>query len=182
MGEIYPAEYDNLVDAAGGVAGGEQLCLAINDLLRSDDPAAADAAADAWCRWEDRIATLSGSVQRSPRFLDPRIRLGFARVVTHYFGNGAFLPDDAITGSVDGIAHIPTTLVRGRLDIASPLRPIYELSTALPNAHLHILEDAGNGPDQAGAPIIRLSRHECGSIPGLMASDCLAGKGIRYAG
>lgn len=27
-----------------------------------------------------------------------------------------------------------------------------------------------------------LSRHRCGSIPGLMATDCLAGKGIRYAG
>jgi len=30
--------------------------------------------------------------------------------------------------------------------------------------------------------ILWLSRHECGSIPGLMATDCLAGKGIRYAG
>ncbi len=154
MGEVYPAEYDDLLRAAGPVADGDNVCWAINRLLLSSDPDAADAAARAWCSWEDRIATLSGPVQPSQRFADPRFRLAYARLVTHYFGNAAFLTDDAITGRLGRIAHIPATLVRGRLDIASPLRAAHDLASALPNAQLHVIEDALHGPDQAGASVI----------------------------
>jgi hypothetical protein len=68
---------------------------------------------------EDRLSTLSGRVEPSPRTLDPVRRLDIARLVTHYFSNVAFLDDDAIVGRLDRIAHVPAYLLRGRLDIAS---------------------------------------------------------------
>lgn len=51
-------------------------------LLR--DPASAQAAADAWCQWETAI--FGGDIHApGSRYGDPAFRLGFARIVTHYF-------------------------------------------------------------------------------------------------
>ncbi|HET7800109.1 MAG TPA: alpha/beta fold hydrolase, partial [Humibacillus xanthopallidus] len=114
MGQIYPAEFDALLAALAPWADRANVPLAVNRLLLDADPAVADAAARAWCSWEDRLATLSGPVQPSPRYEDARFRLGFSRLVTHYFGHHAFLADDAITGRLHRIAHLPAVLVRGR--------------------------------------------------------------------
>ncbi|GAA2156713.1 alpha/beta fold hydrolase [Humibacillus xanthopallidus] len=154
MGQIYPAEFDALLAALPTWADRANVPLAVNRLLLDADPAVADAAARAWCAWEDRLATLSGPVQPSPRYEDARFRLGFSRLVTHYFGHHAFLADDAIMGRLQGIAHLPAVLVRGRLDIASPLRVAYELAQALPLAELHIVEDALHAPGGDGEQII----------------------------
>jgi proline iminopeptidase len=140
MGQIFPEEFDQLVASLPEGRSTENIPRAFNELLRSDDPDVRDAAAVAWCAWEDRIATLSGPVRTSQRFRDPRTRLGFARLVTHYFGNAAFLPDDAIVGSLERLTSIPAYLLRGRLDIASPLRAAYEIAQRLPLATLDIVE------------------------------------------
>jgi proline iminopeptidase len=55
------------------------------------------------------------------------------------------LPDDGISGRVDLIADIPAVLVRGRLDIASPLGVAWRLVHQLPRATLHVVEDEGHG-------------------------------------
>jgi proline iminopeptidase len=154
MGAVYPAEFDALLASLPAEADRANVPLAVNRLLLDDDPLVADAAARAWCAWEDRIATLSGPVRPSPRYADPRFRLGFARLVTHYFGHHAFLPDDAITGRLDRIAGVPAVLVRGRLDIASPLRVAHELAQALPLAELHVVEDDLHGPGSEGERIL----------------------------
>jgi len=158
MGEIYPEEFDQLVAILP--AGTQNVPGALHSLLRSPDPDVCDMAARAWCAWEDRIATLSGPVSPSVRSLDRGRRLGFARLVTHYFGNYAFQADDAITGRLDRIAHIPAYLLRGRLDIASPLRSAYEVAQQLPNATLDIVEaDAhGAGDDTTKRLVAALDR------------------------
>lgn len=154
MGQVYPAEFDALLAALPVDADPANVPLAMNRLLLDDDAEVADAAAGAWCAWEDRLATLSGPVRRSPRYADPRFRLGFARLVTHYFGHHAFLPDDAITGHLDLLAETPAVLVRGRLDIASPLRVAHELARALPLAELHVVEGDPHGPGSEGEQIL----------------------------
>ena len=158
MGEIYPEEFDRLLAILP--PGTRNVPAAVHSLLRSPDPGVRDAAARAWCAWEDRIATLSGPVTPHPRSLDPRRRLGFARLVTHYFGNCAFQPDDAITGRLGRIAHIPAYFLRGRLDIASPLRSAYDVAKQLPNATLDIVEaDAhGAGDDTTRRLVAALDR------------------------
>lgn len=148
MGQIYPQEYDELLAAVPVSHRDGNITAALNELLRSSDPEVCDAAAHAWCKWEDRLATLSGPVQPSARFQDPRLRLGFARLVTHYFGNQAFLDEDAITGRLDRLNNIPAYFLRGRLDIASPLRSAYEVASKLPLATLEVVEaDAHGGGD-----------------------------------
>lgn len=145
MGQIYPADFDRLLAALPQGASTDNIPQALHPLLRSSDPAVRDAAALAWCSWEDRIATLSGPVPADLRAQDPRQRLGFARLVTHYFANFAFLPDDAIIGHLDRLHDIPTYLLRGRLDIASPLRAAYDIAGRLPLATLDVVEADAHG-------------------------------------
>lgn len=145
MGHVYPHEYADFLAAIGEDARGGNLAAAYHRLLSSPDPSVHEPAAREWCAWEDRLATPSGPVKRSPRYQDPRFRLGFARLVTHYFANHGFLPDDGIVGRLDRIAHIPAFLLRGRLDFASPLSAAVEVASKLPRATLHIVEADAHG-------------------------------------
>jgi proline iminopeptidase len=145
MGEVYPEAFAELRALVPDLERGDNLPAAYNRLLMSDDPAERDRAARAWCAWEDRIATLSGPPKVNPRYADPTFRLGFARLVTHFFGEHAFLPPDGITGRLDRIVHIPAVFVRGRLDIASPLGAAWRLAQQLPRAELHVVEEEGHG-------------------------------------
>ena len=111
----------------------------------SADPQERDRAARAWCAWEDRLATLSGPAQPSPRYADAHFRLGFARLVTHFFGQHGFLPADGISTRLDQIVDIPAVFVRGRLDIASPLGVVWRLAQRLPLATLEVVEGEGHG-------------------------------------
>jgi proline iminopeptidase len=152
MGEVYPQEFDELLSVLPEDRRTGNIPAAFHELLMSEDPATCERAALAWARWEDRIATLSGPVQESARTHDPRARLGFARLVTHYFGSSAFLADDAIVGRLPRLAGIPTYLLRGRLDLASPLRSAYEVGQGIPGAELVIVEADAHG---AGDDTIR---------------------------
>jgi proline iminopeptidase len=147
MGEVYPEAFAELLALVPGLEQGGNLPAAYNRLLMSPDVSLRDDAARSWCAWEDRLATLDGPPSPSPRFGDAAFRLGFARLVTHFFGNHGFLPPDGISGHIDRIAAIPAVLVRGRLDIASPLGVIWRLTRQLPLATLHIVE----GEDHGGA-------------------------------
>jgi proline iminopeptidase len=145
MGEVYPHEFDALRSVLAPDERDGNIPAALHALLMSDDPEVCDRAARAWCAWEDRLGTLTGPVRPHPRSQDPRLRLGFARLVTHYFGNHAFLADDAITGRLDRLADIPTYLLRGRLDIASPLRSAYDVARGIPQATLDVVESDAHG-------------------------------------
>lgn len=145
MGEVYPEEFDRLLDHVPAEARDGNIPAAIHGLLRSDDPGVRDAAALAWCAWEDRLGTLSGPVAAHRTAQDPSARLGFSRLVTHYFANNAFQAGEAITGRLDRIVHIPAYFLRGRLDIASPLRSAREIAQKLPNATLDIVEADAHG-------------------------------------
>ena len=113
-----------------------------------------DRAARSWCDWEERIATLRGPSRPSPRYADATFRLGFARLVTHFFGHHAFLPPDWISEHADRIIEVPAVLVRGRLDIASPLGVAWRLAQQLPLAVLHVVEDEDHGGSAATAALL----------------------------
>ena len=101
-------------------------------------PQSAQAAADAWCQWETAI--FGGDIAApSSRFSDPAFRLGFARIVTHYFAHCAWLEDDQLLRNVAKIADIPCTMIHSRFDPSCPLRSAWELDRAWPAATLQIL-------------------------------------------
>ena len=145
MGEIYPEAFAELLALVPDLEPGDNVPAAYNRLLMGPDEDLRDRAARSWCAWEERLATLHGPPRPNPRYGDATYRLGFARLVTHFFGQHGFLPPDGISGRIDRIVDIPAVFVRGRLDIAAPLGVIWRLADQLPLATLHVVEDEDHG-------------------------------------
>jgi len=143
MGRVFPEEWERFHDGSGAADG--DLAHAYSRLLHDPDPEVRTRAAADWCRWEDtHVGTYPGH-QPHPRYQDSAFRLCFARIVTHYFSNAAFLPDGALLDAVDVIADIPAVLIHGRLDISSPTDIPFQLHRRWPASSLVMLEGAGHG-------------------------------------
>ena len=123
--------------------------LAYSRLLESDDADVRDRAAKAWCAWEDTHVATTPGYEPDPRYDDPRFRLCFARLVTRYWSNAAFLEDGQLLRDAHRLAGIPGVLINGRLDISGPTDIAWELARAWSDAELVIVGDAGHG---AGTP------------------------------
>ena len=105
---------------------------------RLRDPERAQAAADAWCQWETSI--FGGDIPApGSRYGDPLFRLGFARIVTHFFTHNGWFSDDQLLRQAARMAHIPCTMIHSRFDPSCPLRGPWELAQVWPAAALQIL-------------------------------------------
>jgi proline iminopeptidase len=143
---------------AGVPGAGRDRCLAeaYSVLLLDPDPAVHEAAARAWCAWEDAVSGTANA-----RYRDPRFRLGFARLVTHYWRHAAFLPDGALLDGIARIADIPAVLVQGALDPAASLGIAQALAARWPGSELVTLPGAGHaaGRDLTAALAAATSRY-----------------------
>lgn len=145
VGRIFPEPWSRFADAVPERLRHLPLVDAYAELLADADPAVRDAAAAAWCAWEDAHVSLTPGHARSPRFADPAFRLGFARLVTHYWRHGAFLDEDQLVRDAHRLDGIPGVLIHGRYDVSSPLETAWRLSRRWSTSTLEVLGDAGHG-------------------------------------
>ncbi len=149
MGRIFPEEWCRFRDAVPEPDRDGDLSAAYSKLLESSDAATRDRAAQAWCEWEDtHVATYAG-YHHDKRYDDPRFRMCFARLVTRYWSNAAFLEDGQLLRDAHRLAGIPGMLIHGHLDISSPPDIAWLLVRAWPGSELVLVDDAGHG---AGHP------------------------------
>jgi proline iminopeptidase len=145
MGRVFPEEWAQFRDAVPEGERDGDLSAAYSRLLHVADPGTRDRAAQAWCAWEDtHVGTYPGHL-RDPRYDDPRFRMGFARIVTHYWSNAAFLDDGQLLRDAHRLAGIPGLLIHGRLDISGPPDIAWHLAQAWPGAELVLVDGAGHG-------------------------------------
>ncbi|WP_406044756.1 prolyl aminopeptidase [Micromonospora sp. NBC_00898] len=145
MGRIFPAEWARFRDGVPEADRDGDLSAAYARLLADPDADVRDRAARDWCDWEDVHVSLAGGYRPSPRFADPVFRMGFARLVTHYFANRGFMPDGSLLRDAGKLAGIPGVLVQGRLDVSGPPDIAWQLTRAWPDARLEIVETGGHG-------------------------------------
>jgi proline iminopeptidase len=149
MGRIFPEAWERFRDAVPVEDRDGDLAAAYSRLLRSPDLQVCERAALAWCAWEDtHVATYPGH-RHDTRYDDPRFRLCFARLVTHYWSHAAFLDDGELLRRAHRLAGIPGVLVHGRLDISSPPDVPRHIARVWPGAELVLVDDVGH---HAGAP------------------------------
>jgi proline iminopeptidase len=147
MGRVFPEAWNRFIALVPEVAREGNIALAYSRLLEHPDPAVRERAAREWCAWEDtHVGTYAGH-QHDSRYDDPRFRMAFARIVTHYWSNGAFLEDGQLLRDAHSLADIPGVLITGRLDISAPPDIAYQLADAWPAAEL-VIVDAGHGAAQ----------------------------------
>jgi proline iminopeptidase len=127
------------------------LMAAYHRRLVSSDPAVQVEAAVAWSAWEGDTISVRGPEARPDKFAETEFAVAFARLESHYFVNGGFLPEDGwILNNIDRIRHIPGWIVQGRFDVVTPLESAWTLKQAWPEASLEIIPDAGHASTEPG--------------------------------
>ena len=145
VGRIFPREWDRFAAAVPDALRRLPLVDAYATLLCDADPAVREHAAREWCAWEDAHVSLTPGHRPSPRFDDPEFRLRFARLVTHYWRNAAFLADNQLLRDAPTLNGIPGVLIHGRYDVSGPLETAWRLSQSWTSSRLHVIADAGHG-------------------------------------
>ncbi|MFI7497123.1 prolyl aminopeptidase [Streptomyces sp. NPDC049687] len=154
LGTFFPEAFERfLAELPEGEAREGDLPAAYNRLLESPDPRVRERAARAWTDWETAI--IPAPPRSVERFEDPAFRMGFARTVTHYWGRGHFLGEEAHgEGVVLRDAHllkgVPGTLVQGSLDFGNLLGTVWRLHHAWPDSRLVVVDQAGHDASAPG--------------------------------
>jgi len=115
-------------------------------LLTDDDPDVRREAAERWDTWEAVHMSLGRLAKPGPLHDDPRVRLNFATLVTHYWARDCFLPgENSVLARAHQLAGIPGVLVHGRRDISGPTLTPWRLHRAWPGSRLEVVEEDGHG-------------------------------------
>ncbi|WP_447007758.1 prolyl aminopeptidase [Saccharothrix isguenensis] len=116
------------------------------ELLLSPDPAVHHRAAEEWCRWESALVPLTPAQRH---FDSPEFRLAFARLVTHYWAHGSWLPEGIVLEEAWKLAGIPGVIVQGQLDLVNLTGTPFDLAHAWPDAELIVLPQTAHGGSDA---------------------------------
>jgi proline iminopeptidase len=142
-GRFYPLEWQEFRDGVPDSEREGDLATAYYRLLIDPDPAVHEPAAAAWCAWDDRQMR-APEQPASARFRDPRFRLCFARLVTHYWSHGHFLKDGQLLEHASRLADIPGVLIQGRLDLNQPVDLFWHLARSWPESEFVMIDEEGH--------------------------------------
>lgn len=149
MGRVFPEEWARFRNAVPEEDRDADLSAAYNRLLHDADSHTRERAAEAWCAWEDTHVGTYAAHRHDPRYDDPRFRMCFARIVSHYWSNAGFLEDGDLLRNAHRLAGIPGVLVQGRLDISGPPDIAWQIAREWPGVDLVLVDDAGHGAAHA---------------------------------
>lgn len=144
VGAIFPAAWERFRNGVPKDEREGSLPAAYHRLLMSPDPAIHAKAARDWCDWETAIESVDPDHAPNPRYDSPTFRLGFARLVTHYWRHAAWLEDGILLRNLDRLRNIPAVLIHGRLDFGTPLVTPWRLSQRWTGSELIVIDEAGH--------------------------------------
>lgn len=149
VGRLFPEQWERF---AGGVIPEyrrPRLIDSYGDMLNARDATIRRQAATNWCAWEDAHISLGPDHQPTARYEDPEFRYLFARLVTHYWRNAAFLEEDQLIRDAAILNGIPGIMIHGRYDVSSPLETAWRLKNVWDTSTLRVLDDAGHGSQES---------------------------------
>lgn len=156
---LYPEEYARFREGAGASSG--DIVEAYRRLLAHPDEAVRAKAAKDWCEWENALVSVDPNAAPPARRLTPEFQIAFARIVTHYFSNGAWLAEGQLLRDAGALGGIPGVMVQGRFDVNAPLVTGWELARVWPDSALIVVPNAGHSgadPGMTEALVAALNR------------------------
>jgi proline iminopeptidase len=147
LGALFPAAWARFRDAVPEGDRGGHLAAAYSRLINEGNEDIRANAASNWCAWEK--AMVPTSPQPDPRYADPRFRLAFARLVTHYWSHDHFLDDGVLLQRAGVLEAVPGILIQGTLDLINLLGTPWQLAAAWPGSELILIEQTGHGGSAA---------------------------------
>ncbi|MBB3522657.1 MULTISPECIES: prolyl aminopeptidase [Rhizobium] len=163
MAPLFPEEWHRFRQAASADSQerDEDIVAAYHRLLNHSDSETRLKAARDWHDWEAASILLADPQGLPRRWADPAYLLTRARIITHYFVNGAWLEDGQLLNNAGRLTGIPAILLQGRLDIEAPLVTAWELARAWPQSELQLLPHAAHSianPDMSAAIVAATDR------------------------
>lgn len=158
IGAVFPEAWHRFADHVGCVESGRPVEVYAR-LLRDPDPAVRVVAADEWDRWEAAHVSL-GDPGAPREFLhdDPRVRLNFTTLVTHYWSQDCFLTgSERILGNTHRLAGIPGALLHGRRDVSGPSVTAWQLHRRWAGSELYVEETEGHGGPLLSARAVEIT-------------------------
>ncbi len=157
-GRFYPEAWENFRAGISQDDRDGDLVAAYFHLLNEqpDDELRHRAAID-WCAWEDASSPLPSGTT-NPRYEDSDFRMTFARIVTHYFHNRAWLTPDQLLRDADRLTGVPGALIHGRYDLGTPVESAWQLAQVWPDANLTVVENGHTGGEEMTAAILEAGR------------------------
>ncbi len=149
-GRFFPEQHERFLAGAPAPERDGDIVAAYHRLLMSPDPAVHHKAADDWCAWEFALVNADPDTPSRLGELTPRWKLAFARLVTHYFMNLAWLDEGQVLRDAHRLTGIPGILIHGRLDWSGPPATAWEVARAWPDARLVLVKDAGHSTREGG--------------------------------
>lgn len=146
---VYPDHWAEYVAPVAPERRGD-LMGAYHDLLFDPDPQVHVPAGQAWSGWESRIITVLPDEEGYRKAVEPAQAVAFARIENHFFLHGGFLREGQLLAEAHRIAHLPTVIVQGRLDMCTPARTAFDLAARLPDAQFVVVPDAGHAFSEPG--------------------------------
>jgi proline iminopeptidase len=147
---FFPAEWERRRAALPAAGRDGDVVEAYHHALHHPDPTVRERAALAWCLWESATPDWPPTADLAPRFRDPSFAMAYARIVTHYVRQNAWLGDGSVFRHLDKLADIPAVLINGRFDFQAPLVTAWELHRHWPRSQLIIVADAGHAASDSG--------------------------------
>lgn len=152
---FYPVEYAAITELLGNPPP-DQVIPTMYLALTGANPAFARQAALAWSRYEALCSTPVPNRREIEEFLAITPNLHeHAALECHYFNSNCFLEPDQLLINASRIAHIPTQILQGQLDMVCPPETAHRLHAALPNSTLTLVENCGHSasPDMEEARV-----------------------------
>lgn len=150
VGIFFPAAWERFKNGASQVRHEQDLVNAYHSLLMSPVAAVREKAAQDWCDWEMAVIDTHPRHKPNPRYENPLFRLGFARLVTHYWRHKGWLEDGVLLRDAKRLHNIPGVLIHGRLDIGGPLVTPWQLKKHWPGSELVVVGTAGHDARDPG--------------------------------
>jgi proline iminopeptidase len=144
MARFFPEEWGRLREAIPPNLRHFDMLSAFHQLLNAPDQEVRIKAARDWHDWEAAPILLADPDGLPHRWRDRDYVLARARIVTHFFFNGAWLDDGLLLRNAGRLSGIPGILVQGRFDLEAPLTTAWELAEAWPGSRLVVVENAAH--------------------------------------
>jgi proline iminopeptidase len=126
------------------------LMAAYRKRLIDPDPAVQARAARAWSLWEGETITLLHNQEYSDQFGDEHYAIAFARIENHYFVNEGWFEEGQLIRNAHRLNGIPSVIIQGRYDMATPAKTAWDLHKAWPEAQFIMVPDAGHAVSEPG--------------------------------